>query len=65
MIGSIKNRKKEIDGWLVGWIYKLYEKYDGWLDGYKKIYEKYMDGFHIHNYTYLIIIIYNIPIHHT
>ena len=43
MIGSIKYKKKEIDGWLVGWINKLYEKYDGWLDGQKKIYEK-IDG---------------------
>ena len=28
--------------WMVGWIKK--EKIDGWLDGYKKIYEKKMDG---------------------
>ena len=43
MVGRIKNRKTEIDGWLVGWIYKLYEKNDGWLDGQKNIYEQ-IDG---------------------
>ena len=42
MVGRNKNRKTEIDRWLVGWIYKLYLK-KRWMDGQKKIYSK-IDG---------------------
>ena len=57
MVGRIKNRKTEIDGWLVGWIYKLYEKNDGWMG----IFKKQMDVIHIHNY--LLYITYPFIIH--
>ena len=41
MVGRIKNMKT-IDGWFVGWIYKLYEKkMDRWM--IEKRYEK-IDG---------------------
>ena len=28
-----QKKMKKMDGWIDGWIEKIYEKKDGWLDG--------------------------------